>query len=465
VILLDPDSTIPIIVLVALLALHALFAATGEAIAYVRKFRRVQLLEKGNSAARFVDRLAEDAALLLTTEQLILKTLGFFILMFALLVYTGILAQSLAVNTLTAAALITLAMVVVTLLFAELIPREIGRRYTEAIAFFNVYPFHWISYLTAPLARLITKISRVLTGQGAETEKDIMGTITEEDLLSYVEVGEEEGIFKEEEKEMIYSIFDLDDTLVREVMVPRIDIVAVSADTSVEEAMRVITQAGYSRVPVYVDSIDNIIGILYVKDLLVYWLDKGESRPVRGLERRVYYVPETKPVGDLLRELQAKKVHIAIIVDEYGGTAGLVTIEDLLEEIVGEIQDEHDADEFYMQYISDDEYIFSARMDLDDINDLMAINLPTNESDTLGGLVYDALGRIPKTGDSVEGASFGVLDVRLTVLDVEGRRIKTVKVERIKEITNEVKKQQLKVAADNPAVSLVNKTQNRVSQS
>jgi CBS domain containing-hemolysin-like protein len=463
VILLDPDSTTPIIVLAALLVLHAFFAAASEAIGYVRKARRVQLLEQGNNAARLVDRLAEDVVLLLTTEQLILKTLGFFAIMFALLVYTVILAQSLAINDFTAALIIAVVVLLVTLFFAELIPREIGRRYTEPIAFATIYVFNWLSYLAAPFARLVTKIGRILTGKWAETEEEA-STITEEDLLSYVEVGEEEGVFKEEEKEMIYSIFDLDDTLVREVMVPRIDVVAVEADTSIEEAMNIIVQAGYSRVPVYVDSIDNIIGILYVKDLLIYWLEKRETRPVRGLERRVYYIPETKPVSDLLRELQAKKVHIAIVVDEYGGTAGLVTIEDLLEEIVGEIQDEHDVEEFYMQSISEDEYIFSARMDLDDINDIMSINLPTDESDTLGGLVYDALGRIPKMGDSIDGTSFDVPNVRLTVLDVEGRRIKTVKVERLKEEIGELKKQP-KAAASGATSPMVNNPRNTLSQS
>jgi CBS domain containing-hemolysin-like protein len=440
VILLDPDSTTPIIVLAILLILHALFAAASEAIAYMRKARRVQLIEEGSAAAQIVDGLAEDAPLLLTTEQLALKPLSFFIATLAVLVYTVPLAESLAVNNFIAAIVVTIVTIFVTLILAELLPREIGRRYSESIALTTVYLFNGLSYLANPLARIIARFGRILSGRWDETAEENPGTLTEEDLLSYVEVGEEEGVLKEDEKEMIYSIFDLGDTSVREVMVPRIDIIGVEANIPVSEALHIIIRAGHSRAPVYVDTIDNIIGILYMKDLLGYWLEHSEPRSVRGLERKVYYVPESKLVIDLLRELQAKKVHIAIVVDEYGGTAGLVTIEDLLEEIVGEIQDEHDADEFYMQYISDNEYIFSARMDLDDINDIMSINLPTDESDTLGGLIYDVLGRVPKAGDVVSGAAFNAPELRLTVLEVDGRRIKTAKVERIKEESQPVKK-------------------------
>jgi len=392
--LLDPDSSTPFIILAVLLILYATVAAAREAIGSLKRAKRIQLIEEGKPAAQLIDNLAEDTTLLLTTEQLILKPLGFFMVAYAAFIYALPLAQLIAVNTFTSAVIIILVVAFVVLLLGELIPREIAKNNPEALALWIVYPFCWLSYLTTPLARLVEKLARILTGR-SDTEEYSPSTITGEDLLSYVDAGEEEGVLKEDEKEMIYSIFDLDDTLAREVMVPRIDVIAVSADASIPEAISLIIQAGHSRVPVFDDTVDNIIGILYVKDLLVHWLDEKTLPPsVRNLVREVYYVPETKPVSDLLKELQAKKVHIAIVVDEYGGTAGLVTIEDILEEIVGEIQDEHDADEFYMQFISEDEYIFSARMDLDDINDMMSINLPTDESDTLGGLIYNMFGRI-----------------------------------------------------------------------
>jgi putative hemolysin len=214
-------------------------------------------------------------------------------------------------------------------------------------------------------------------------------------------------------------------------------------------------------VPIYVDNIDHVVGILYAKDLLTHWREGGEAQTVIGLSRDVYFVPETKSVSELLRELQSRKVHIAIVVDEYGGTAGLVTIEDILEEIVGEIQDEYDPDEFIMQRVSEDEYIFSARMDLDDINDLMASDLPTEDADTLGGLVYNLLGRVPVVGDAVE-----IGDLYLTVLDVEGRRIGRVRTQRLKDKSKSGEQEFKSVGVDKNSSTLVKKTtQNPVSGS
>jgi putative hemolysin len=203
------------------------------------------------------------------------------------------------------------------------------------------------------------------------------------------------------------------------------------------------------------------VGILYAKDLLTHWREGGEVQAVSNLARDVYFVPETKSVSELLRELQARKVHIAIVVDEYGGTAGLVTIEDILEEIVGEIQDEYDPEEFLMQQVSPDEYIFSARMDLDDINDIMGTSLPTEDADTLGGLVYNVLGRVPLVGDGID-----VEDLHLTVLDVDGRRIGRVRAQRLKDKPLDIERQEQAVGVQKKASRLVNNTtQNPISGS
>ncbi|RME75938.1 MAG: HlyC/CorC family transporter [Chloroflexi bacterium] len=428
VVSLDPDSTGPILTLFALLVLYAFFAAAKEAIITIRPSRRHQLLEENHPTAKMLNRLAEDATRLLATEQLLLKVLGFSMVAIVSYVYAAPLALWLNIPSFTAVLLVTVATAFLVLMLGELLPKELARSYPEPVATLAVYPFYWVSFLAEPLARLVIRLTALLTGQtGKEGEGHHFYAITEEDLRTYVDAGEEEGVLKEEEKEMIYSIFDLADTTAREVMVPRIDVVAVEADTPVMDALDVILKAGHSRVPVFRETIDNIVGILYAKDLLKHWRDGGEATTVLGLAREPYFVPETKPLSDLLRELQTRKVHIAIVVDEYGGTAGLVTIEDILEEIVGEIQDEYDPDEFYLQRISDDEYIFSARMDLDDINDLMSADLPTDEADTLGGLVYNLLGRIPEVGDRVT-----VGEMVMTVLDVEGRRIRRVRVQRVR---------------------------------
>jgi putative hemolysin len=237
-----------------------------------------------------------------------------------------------------------------------------------------------------------------------------------------VDAGEEEGIIEEEEQEMIYSIFEIGETLAREIMVPRIDVVAITAATPVKEALDIILEVGHSRIPAYEETIDNIVGILYARDLLAHFRDGEPEIALRDMLRPAYFIPEAKKVDQLLEELQQRKVHIAIVVDEYGGTAGLVTIEDILEEIVGEIQDEYDAEEPFIEVITPNEVVFNARVDLDDVNRLLEIELPTTESDTLGGLIYSQLGRVPTVGDEV------LIDgVRLSVLSVAGRRIKKIR--------------------------------------
>ena len=250
-------------------------------------------------------------------------------------------------------------------------------------------------------------------------------------VFSMVDAGEETGIIEEDEKEMIYSIFEFGETLAREVMVPRIDIVAVESKAPVQQALDLILKRGHSRIPVYEETVDNIIGLLYAKDLLGHLRDGNATVALRDILRPAYFIPETKKADELLQDLQQRKVHMAIVVDEYGGTAGLVTVEDLVEEIVGEIQDEYDAEEPFIEVITDDEFIFNARVDLDDVNKLMNVQLPSEGGDTLGGFIYSQLGKVPKVGDEI------LFDgIKIAVLSVAGRRIKKVKVnrERIEEM-------------------------------
>jgi putative hemolysin len=249
--------------------------------------------------------------------------------------------------------------------------------------------------------------------------------VTEEEIKTLVDAGEEEGVIQEEEKDMIYSIFELGDTLAREVMVPRIDVVALDVTTPMLDALDAIMEAGHSRIPIYEETIDNVAGVLYAKDLLPFLRDGRTDVALRNVLREAYFIPETKRASDLLPDLQQRRVHMAIVVDEYGGIAGLVTIEDLLEEIVGEIQDEYDTEDPFFEYISDNEYVFDARVDLDDLNRLMSVALPTEDSDTLGGFIYTELGKVPVVGDRVAFA-----DLSLTVESVAGRRIKKVRVKR-----------------------------------
>jgi CBS domain containing-hemolysin-like protein len=235
----------------------------------------------------------------------------------------------------------------------------------------------------------------------------------------------EDSEIEESEKEMIASILEMDDTVAREVMVPRIDMVSLEADISFAEALDVIIGAGHSRVPVYDDYVDQIIGVLYAKDMLRCYQQGGTDMPIRTLLRPAYFVPLTKNVKNLLAEMRKHRVHIAIVVDEYGGTAGLVTIEDILEEIVGEIQDEYDAvEEILVQRVGDDSFLLSARLDLYSLAKLLDIEMDDEDADTVGGLVLGLLGHVPEAGESVEHLGW-----RFTVIMVEGRRIEQVRVE------------------------------------
>jgi CBS domain containing-hemolysin-like protein len=278
-----------------------------------------------------------------------------------------------------------------------------------------------IVWLFAPIGWLLERLAAALAGPGAGRQHTI---VTEEAIMTLVDAGEEGGVIEEEEKEMIYSIFRLGDTLARELMIPRLDIVAFDISTPLGEAADRLLEAGHSRAPVYSGTIDNVVGLLYAKDLLA--AQRGDSRvsTVGELIRDAYYVPEAKRVDDLLEEMQAKRVHMAIVVDEYGGTAGLVTIEDIVEEIVGEIRDEYDAtEEPLFQRHPDGSTIFSGRIALDDVERILGVELPNEGSDSLGGLVYSRLGRVPTPGEAVEAGG-----LRMVVEQVSGRRIRKVRV-------------------------------------
>jgi CBS domain containing-hemolysin-like protein len=245
--------------------------------------------------------------------------------------------------------------------------------------------------------------------------------------MTLVDAGEEEGAIDEDEKEMIYSIFQLDETLAREIMVPRIDMVALEVGTPLVEARRLVIEAGHSRIPIYEGSLDHIKGLLYAKDLLTVWHGGAEELDFAAILRPALFVPESKRVSDLLRELQSAKVHMAVVVDEYGGTAGLVTIEDIVEEIVGEIIDEYDiGEEALLEQLGEDEFIFDARINLDDFNHLLDTKLSDELGDTLGGFIYGQLGKVPQPGERIETDC-----LLLEVLNVSDRRIGKVRVKRL----------------------------------
>lgn len=263
-----------------------------------------------------------------------------------------------------------------------------------------------ISLLSKPLARLVR-------GQHVPPTP----LVTEEEIRLLVNAGEEEGLIEHNEREMIEGIFSFNDTLVREIMVPRVDVVALEVEASLETTLENVIEEGHSRIPVYEETIDTVAGILYVKDLFPILYSGQIDTPLRDLLRPAHFIPETMKVDALLKEMRQRKVHMAIIVDEYGGTAGLVTIEDVLEEIVGEIQDEYDVEEPSIQIVGDTTMIVDARVSIDEINEITGLHLESTDADRIGGLIYEQLGRVPNAGDEIV-----LEDATVTVLSVEGVR-------------------------------------------
>ena len=284
-----------------------------------------------------------------------------------------------------------------------------------------------INFLFSPLSNLFIKLL------GPNANKATMANMTEEDLKNWVEVGQPEGSLEKGEREMIYSIFQFGDTLAKEIMVPRIDVLALDSKATLGDARETFVHAGHSRVPVYQDTVDNVIGLLYAKDLLSIQQDDDSIADHRELLRLAYFVPEAKKVDELLAEMQTRSMHMAIVVDEYGGVAGVVTLEDIVEEIIGEIRDEYDeSEELPYVALDENEYLFQGRVDLGIFNEVMDTKIATDNADTIGGYIYGQIGDVPTGGEEIEADG-----VRLKVDQVVGRRIVKVRANRIEDISIE----------------------------
>ena len=433
---MDPTSVLEIVCFLVLVVLYALFAAADVALVGVRRARLRELAEEGQPIAARIERLASDPVRLSAIAHFGMSLVGFLAVASASIVFlpgAGHITHF-ALNWLSVGrdvlALILIVMVATLfmVIFGQLLPQRLAHHYAEPVALVLAVPFEWFAWLAWPVVRAMMVVAHGLADfLGGAGESDEASEVLEEEIRTIVEAGEEEGAIEEDEREMIYSIFEFGETLAREIMVPRIDVAAVEADTSMLDVLDVILRAGHSRIPVYSETIDNIIGLLYAKDLLTYLRDGKTDVPLSKVVRPAYFVPETKKVNALLQDLQQLKVHMVIVVDEYGGTAGLVTIEDILEEIVGEIQDEYDTtEEDSVEYSAPGEIVFNARVNLDDASQVLGVELPAEGGDTLGGLIYSQLGRVPAVQDEV------LIDgIRFTVLSVVGRRIKKVKATRL----------------------------------
>lgn len=414
----------------SLIFVKIILTASLSAIITARKSVLRDHAESGNNGAKRAIRLAEDAAPLLATQQLLAIVMNVLITIILTSQVLLTIANSLSGPLQLLVYGLGLILIAMVLMISDSLMFAFVSQRTERLAASLSWLSAWLIRILSPVARVGIAVSgRTVTWMGG-TEN--LHMITAEEIKTMVDAGSEEGVLDDDEKEMIYSIIRFGETLAREVMVPRIDIIALEDNASLQEALDVIIKGGHSRIPVYHETLDNIVGVLYAKDLLKVWQSGTTPDSLLPLLRKANFVPETKPASDLLVELQERKTHLVFVNDEYGGTAGMLTIEDLLEEIVGEIQDEYDTnEEAVYEQINQDEYIFSARVDLDDLNHLLDASIPTDESDTLGGYIFTTLGRVPTINDEIVG--HGLV---FKVLSINGRRIRKVHVRRMP--TNEL---------------------------
>ncbi|HEY2916218.1 MAG TPA: hemolysin family protein [Candidatus Limnocylindrales bacterium] len=422
-----PIGTIALLVVLTLL--EGFFVAAEIALVSVRRSRIDQLVEEDNRAARRVRRLLDDPGRFLAVVQLALTFTGFLASAYAAISLSDglrdVMVQAGAdpgASEVIALLIVTTILALFTIVFAELVPKTLALSRPERWALVLARPIDFLARVLSPIIAVLTGVTRWVTGL-LGVQMNAEASITAEELRLIVERGGEQGVLEAEEEQMINAVIELGDRRVHEVMVPRVSIAGLPAGATIDEAVDAIVTDGHSRIPVYEESLDEIVGILYAKDLLPYLKpDAGERPSLRSLLRAPVLVPESMTIDDLLHELQRRKVHIAVVLDEYGGTAGLVTIEDLLEEIVGEIQDEYDVEEPLVVKLSDTEGRVDGRADVDalaELFDMDHLELEDEEEyDTVGGLVYHRVGGVPSPGDRVE-----LPGMTLTVESTDGRRV------------------------------------------
>lgn len=424
-----------LLLILFLIGINAFFAASEIAILSVRQSKLKPLIEKNNKSANIIDKYLEEPSKLLATIQVGITLAGFFASALSaktLAVHFAIMLRKTNIKLLSqfsdllAFIIITAIVAYITLVLGELVPKRMALQNSEKIALFVAKPMAFISKLAYPIVKLLTSTTNLVIKLMGGSIKYDSQQITEEEIRLMINVGEEKGVIQETETEMINSIFEFDDTIVKEVMTPRTDMVVIGINAEMEEILDVIVEEHYSRIPVYMDTIDNIIGILYVKDLFGIIKKDGELEiSLKDIIRDATFVSEYKKIDELFRDMQKSKNHIAIVIDEYGGTAGLITIEDLLEEIVGNIFDEYDDEVLEYEKIDDNVYIVNGMLSLDEVNHIMETDLPEEELefDTISGMVLSLSGKMPEVGDEVEFDS-----ISFKIEEVEDKRITKIRV-------------------------------------
>ena len=428
----DPDGNsilFQLLFLAFLTLVNAFFAGAEMAVVSVNKNRIKVLADEGSKRAALLQTLFEDSTKFLSTIQVAITLAGFFSSASAApgisQVLGGWIAQfGIPYSNTIAVVVVTIILSYFTLVFGELVPKRIALQKAEAFSLFVVQPIYIISKILSPFIKLLSlSTNGFLHLIGMKTE-NLEEAVSEEEIKKMLETGSENGVFNEIEKEMINSIFSFDDKTAKDVMVPRREVFAIDIEEPLEKILDEILETRHSRIPVYEEQIDNIIGILQVKDVMIEARKKSfEEVDIRALLKEAFFVPDGKSTDELFREMQKTKNRMAVLIDEYGGVSGILTVEDLVEEVMGEITDEHEEEVVELQKIGEKEYLLDGSILIEELNEKLNLKLETENYDTLSGYLIEELGYIPKDSGQCELDADGV---HFKILEVKEKRIRKV---------------------------------------
>ncbi len=420
-----------ILLIASLIIVNGFFSASEISLISLRKSRVRHLVKSGDPAARRVQRLLEEPERFLGTVQIgitLVGTLAAAIGGIIAVVHVKPLLLSLPVAFIQkideplAVVIMVSLITYVTIVIGELVPKSLAIRHSERIAFFTSVPVEFLSRALSVVLRVLVRSSNIVLRLFKLEQGQEPNFISEDEVKYLIREGRKSGVFESSEEDLIHSVFRFTDTVVKEVMVPRTEIVAVETGNDIDVILRTMNEKGFSRLPVYSETIDNIIGVVYLKDILALHMENQRVQ-LEGVLRKPYFVPPNKNVSVLLKEMREKRIHLALVGDEYGGTDGLVTMEDLIEEIVGDIRDEQEKDLREIHEVAANRYVVDGRTDIGLLNKKLGVQLPEDEFETIGGFVLGLFGRLPSEGDQVKFAN-----LMFTVLRLRKNRISRIRV-------------------------------------
>lgn len=409
---MDTSGVIQLVVLIILVFLSGFFSSAETALTTVNRVRIRALEEEGSKRAVTVNRILDNYGKMLSTILIGNNIVN---------LSASALATTLAMRIHLAVGIATGILTVVVLLCGEIVPKTWAMLYSEKLSLMYSGIIYGLMQILTPVIYVVDILSNAILRLLHIDPSKKVNTMTENELKTYVDVSHEDGVIESEEREMIYNVFDFSDALAKDIMIPRINMVTVSVDDSYEQILTVFRESMYTRLPVYQEEKDNIIGLINIKDFIL--TDNQEAFRVQNILRDAHYTYEFKKIADLMYEMREKTMNVTFVLNEYGATIGMITLEDLLEEIVGEIRDEYDEDEEeYIQELEDGTYLVEGSMKLDDINDVLGTSLDSEDYDSIGGIIIECLDRLPEDGEEVTLAN----GIHLKVQGIDQNRIMKV---------------------------------------